>query len=220
MLELDPEELTATQREHLLLWGVVPRPVAMVSTVSPEGVTNLAPFSYFTAVGHYPMSLVFCTGRKPDMSEKDSCRNARPPSEGGTGEFTVNVLIEDLAPAATTASKPLPHGESEYQLTGLRPVPGVVVGTPRIDGSPIAFECRTTNMVPVGEFFVIIGEVVHVAIQEGLLDLSSCHIDLDRLGAVGRMGAADYVRTASRFVVARTSPLGAEKPVIGAEPVP
>jgi flavin reductase (DIM6/NTAB) family NADH-FMN oxidoreductase RutF len=203
MLELDPGELTEHQRENLLLWGVVPRPVAMVSTVSPWGAVNLAPFSYFTAVGYTPMSLLFCAGRKRDMSEKDSCRNARPRAEGGTGEFTVNVLIEDHAPAATAAAKPLPYGESEYTWAGLRPLPGIAVGTPRIDGSPIAFECRTTEVVPVGQFFIVVGEVVHLSVNEELLDRSDWRIDLDGLNPVGRMGAADYVRTFSRFTVGR-----------------
>jgi flavin reductase (DIM6/NTAB) family NADH-FMN oxidoreductase RutF len=201
VLELDPAVLTEHQSEELLLWGVVPRPVAMVSTVSPSGAANLAPFSYFTAAGYRPMSLLFCPGRRIDMSEKDSCRNARPPSEGGTGEFTVNVLTEDHARAASAAAMALPHGDSEYDLTDLTPVPGVIVGCPRIDGSPIAFECRTTAVVPVGAHFVVIGEIVHVTIEERLLDQSSYHIDLDRLGAVGRMGTIEYVRTMSRFEV-------------------
>lgn len=201
MLEFDPGSLTESQRERLLLWSVVPRPVAMVSTVSPDGVANLAPFSYFTAVGYLPMSLLFCTGPKPDLSEKDSCRNARPASEGGTGEFTVNVLIEEHARAATAAARPLPYGESEYGPARLRPVPGVVVGTPRIDGSPIAFECSTTAVVPVGSFFVVIGEIVHVTIEESLLDRSSFQIDFDRLDSIGRMGAGEFVRTFSRFEI-------------------
>lgn len=203
MLEVDPAQLTEHQRENFLLWGVVQRPVALVSTVSPDGAVNLAPFSYFTAVGYTPMSLLFCVGRKADMSEKDSCRNARLVSEGGTGEFTINVLTEDHAEAATAAAAPLPRGESEYHAARVRPVPGTVVGCPRIDGSPIAFECRTAKIVALGQFFVIIGEVVHLAISESLLDQSEFQLDLDQLRSIGRMGAADYVRTFSRFEVAK-----------------
>jgi flavin reductase (DIM6/NTAB) family NADH-FMN oxidoreductase RutF len=75
------------------------------------------------------------------------------------------------------------------------------VRAPRVEGSPIAFECRTSAVIPVGAFFVVVGEVVHVAVEEGLIDEVSFHVDLDRLGSVGRMGAADYVRTSDRFVV-------------------
>ena len=135
MVELDPRALSSEQREHLLLWAVGPRPIAMVSTVSPDGSPNIAPFSYFTAVGYEPMSLIFCAGRRTDGSEKDSCRNARPRREGGTGEFTVNVLVEQQAWAATKAATPLPPGDSEYDLTGLRPLPGVKVAAPRLEGS-------------------------------------------------------------------------------------
>jgi flavin reductase (DIM6/NTAB) family NADH-FMN oxidoreductase RutF len=203
MLDIDVADMTVRQRERLLLWSVVPRPIAMVSTVSPSGAVNLAPFSYYTAVGYSPMALLFCVGRRADGTEKDSCRNARVPAEGGTGEFTINVLIEKHAEAATTSAKPLPHGESEYELAGLRPLPGRRVHPPRIDGSPIAFECRTSVVVPVGDHFVVIGEVVHVTADEGLIDETGFHVDLDRLGSVGRMGAADYVRTLDRYVVDR-----------------
>ncbi|MFI2606504.1 flavin reductase family protein [Kitasatospora sp. NPDC018619] len=201
MLHVDVASMTARQRQRLLLWSVVPRPVAMVSTVSPGGAVNLAPFSYFTAVGHSPMALLFCAGRLADGTEKDSCRNARLPAEGGTGEFTVNVLVEQHAGAAATAAKPLPYGESEYEPAGLRALPGHAVRSPRIDGSPIAFECRTSSVLPVGDHLVVVGEVVHVVVQEGLVDEAGFHVDLDRLGAVGRMGAADFVRTRDRYAV-------------------
>ena len=206
MVELDPGALSSEQREHLLLWAVGPRPIAMVSTVSLSGTANIAPFSYFTAVGYEPMALIFCAGRRSDGSEKDSCRNARPRRDGGTGEFTVNVLVEQQAWAATEAAKPLPPGDSEYDLTGLRPLPGVKVAAPRLAGSPIAAECRTTHIHTVGNHFLVVGEVVHVSVEAGLLDPSDFHLDLDRLGLVGRMGAVDYVRTGSRFDVRRTSP--------------
>ncbi|MEU0934441.1 MULTISPECIES: flavin reductase family protein [unclassified Embleya] len=193
--------MTTRQRERLLLWSVVPRPIAMVSTVSPDGAVNLAPFSYYTAVGYSPMALLFCAGRRADGSEKDSCRNARPPAEGGTGEFTVNVLIQKHAEAATGAAKPIPHGRSEYELVGLLPIPGTRVGSPRIDGSPIAFECRTSAIVPIGDHFVVIGEVVHVTAEEDLLDTDDFHVDLTRLDAIGRMGAADYLKTQDRYTL-------------------
>lgn len=199
MFEIDVADMTEHQRERLLLWSVVPRPIAMVSTVSPDGAINLAPFSYYTAVGYDPMALLFCAGKRSDGTEKDSCRNARPPAEGGTGEFTVNVLVEDLSAAATTSAQPLPHGESEYELANLKPIPGTRVRSPRVDGSPIALECRTTAVVPVGNHFVVIGEVVHVTAESGMVDDTGFHVDLDKLGPVGRMGAADYVRTADRF---------------------
>ncbi|MFF4920650.1 flavin reductase family protein [Kitasatospora sp. NPDC001261] len=201
MLHVDVASMTARQRQRLLLWSVVPRPIAMVSTVSPGGAVNLAPFSYYTAVGYSPMALLFCASRRADGTEKDSCRNARLPAEGGTGEFTVNVLIEKHAEAATTTAKPLPYGESEYELAGLRALPGHAVRSPRIDGSPLAFECRTSSVVPVGDHSVVIGEVVHVVAEEGLVDEAGFHLDLDRLGSVGRMGAAEYVRTLDRYAV-------------------
>lgn len=201
VLQLDVDSLSVRQKERFLLWSIAPRPIAMISTISPHGKINLAPFSYFTAVGYSPMALLFCAGRRVDGTEKDTCRNARSPVEGGTGEFTINVLIESQAKAATAAARSLPHGESEYELAGLCSVPGTRVGTPRIEGSPIAFECRTSSIIPVGDFSIVVGEVVHIAVDEDLVNKTEFNIDLDRLCSVGRMGSADYVRTADRFLV-------------------
>lgn len=197
-MELEPKNLQPEIRNKILTGCVVPRPIALVSTVSPNGEENLAPFSYFNAVGHFPMALLFCVGRRPDLSEKDSLRNARFVGDGGTGEFVVNVAVETYAPDVAAAAEPLPEGESEFELTSLTPVFSKVVRPPRVAESPVAFECRTTHIVPVRGFHVVIGEVVHVFIQDDLLD-ERFHIDADKLGMSGHMAGATYCRTRDRF---------------------
>lgn len=84
-MEIDPEQLDPGVRYKLLIGSVVPRPIALVSSLSPQGVVNLAPFSYFCAVGHKPLALAFSIAKKPDGSEKDTLRNVRPRAEGGKG---------------------------------------------------------------------------------------------------------------------------------------
>lgn len=197
-MELDPHTLPPETRNKILLGCVVPRPIALVSTVSPNGAQNLAPFSYFNAVGHFPMALLFCVGRRPDLSEKDSLRNARFVEDGGTGEFVVNAAVESYAQHVAVAAQPLPYEESEFELTSLTPVASSVVQPPRIAESPVSFECRTTHVVPVGGFHVVIGEVVHVFIRDDLLD-ERFHIDADKLAALGRMAGSTYCRTRDRF---------------------
>ena len=197
-MELDPRSLTAKKRENILLGCVVPRPIALISTISPDGAPNLAPYSYFTAIGHFPMGLLFCSGRRADMSEKDSTRNARPVTEGGTGEFVVNMSIESYIQSVAAASESIPYGKSEFELTGLTTTASQVVQAPRVAESPVAFECRTSHVVPAGGFNVVIGEVVHVFVRDDLLD-EHFHINFNKLSAIGRMGGTEYCRTQDRF---------------------
>ena len=111
-MEADPRDLEISERYKLLIGCVVPRPIALVSTVSPSGELNLAPFSFFNGVGSNPMTLVFCPGNKLDGGEKDTLANCKPVAEGGTGEFVVNVAVESYAAAMAAAAEPLPPGES------------------------------------------------------------------------------------------------------------
>ncbi len=202
-MELDPSVLPAADRYKLLIGGIVPRPIAFVSTVSPDGRENLAPFSFFCGVGSDPMTLLFCPANKPDGSEKDSLRNAKPASEGGVGEFVVNVATEAYERLVAAAAEPLAYGESEFTLTGLTPAPSRIVRPPRVAESPIAFECRTVQVVrtnpgtPAGGN-IVIGQVVHVYVRDDLIN-ERHHIDPVKLAAIGRMGGIGYTRTRDRF---------------------
>src|SRR5215510_13173869 len=146
-MDLDPASLSIPDRYKLLIGLIVPRPIAFVSTVSPDGRLNLAPFSFFNGLSSEPMSLLFCPANKPDGSEKDSLRNAKPVDEAGTGEFVVNVVAEEFERKMAAAAEPLPYGESEFALSGLTPVPSAVVRPPRVLESPASFECRTDRVI-------------------------------------------------------------------------
>ena len=93
-MEIDPQELEPRERYKLLIGCIVPRPIAMVTTVSPDGAVNLAPFSFYNGVGSNPMTVLFCPANQPDGSEKDTLRNCKPVAEGGVGEFVVNAAVE------------------------------------------------------------------------------------------------------------------------------
>ncbi len=202
-MELDPSKLAQPDRYKLLIGGIVPRPIAFVSTVSPDGRDNLAPFSFFCGVGSDPMTLLFCPANKADGSEKDSLRNAKPVAEGGVGEFVVNVATEAYERLVAAAAEPLAFGESEFKLTGLTPAPSRVVRPARVAESPIAFECRTvqvvrTNPGKAAGGNIVIGEVVHVYVRDDLIN-ERHHIDPAKLAAIGRMGGIGYARTRDRF---------------------
>lgn len=202
-MELDPSQLVAPDRYKLLIGCIVPRPIALVSTCSPAGRLNLAPFSFFCGVGSNPMTLLFCPANKPDGSEKDSLRNAKPVAEGGAGEFVVNVASTAYATKVAAAAEPLGYGESEFELAGLTPAPSRLVKAPRVAESPVAFECRTLSVVRTnaGRALggnIVLGEVVHVFVRDDLIN-ERLHTDPAKLDAIGRMGGLTYCRTRDRF---------------------
>jgi len=202
-MNLDPAALAVAERYKLLIGGIVPRPIAFVSTISPEGQFNLAPFSFFAGVGANPMTVLFCPANTSDGSEKDSLRNAKLLSEGGTGEFVVNIVSEDFARQMAACAEPLAYGESEFDLSGLHSASSLKVRPPRVVESPISFECRTVQVIrtnpgqPSGGN-IVIGEVIHIIARDGLIN-DRHHVDPAMLNAVGRMGGLGYCRTADRF---------------------
>jgi flavin reductase (DIM6/NTAB) family NADH-FMN oxidoreductase RutF len=199
-MEFDPETLSLDQRYKILTGCVVPRPIAFVSTLSVAGVPNLAPYSQFTFASIFPAALLFCVGRKPDRTEKDTVVNARPRGAGGTGEFVVNVAIEDYARDISTTSLDTAAGVSEWALTSLHPTPSVKVAPARVAEAPIAFECVTMQVVPVGAFGVVIGKIVLMHIRDDLIN-EKYHVDPDAYGPIGRMAGNSYVRVHDRFDV-------------------
>jgi flavin reductase (DIM6/NTAB) family NADH-FMN oxidoreductase RutF len=203
-MELSPADLPAADRYKLLIGCIVPRPVAFVSTIAPDGRSlNLAPFSFFNGVGSNPMTLLFCPANRADGAEKDTLLNCKPREEGGTGQFVVNAAIDAYAPRVAAASEPLPYGESEFELVGLTPAPSRLVRPPRVAQSPVAFECETVQVVrtnpgaPAGGN-IVIGRVVHIFVRDDLVN-ERFHIDPGALDAVGRMGGTTYCRTRDRF---------------------
>ena len=203
---IDPAELPVDRRYALMIGSIVPRPIAVVGSCAPDGSEpNLAPFSFYAGAGSDPMCLLFCPANRPDGSEKDSLRHAKPRAEGGAGEFTVAVATESLIRQVVSCAEELRPGESEFDLSGLKPVPGTKVRAPRVAESPIAFECRTLQVIrtnpgrPSGGN-IVIGEVVWIHADPALID-ERLRIDPDRLQAVGRMGGMDYARTRDRFAL-------------------
>ncbi|WP_435008547.1 flavin reductase family protein [Tundrisphaera lichenicola] len=198
-MEIDPQALAFNLCYKLVIGCVVPRPIAVVSTVSVDGMPNVAPFSYFTVASHSPLSLAFTVGGlKGDGSIKDTLRNARFVEEGGVGEFVVNIADESYAEAMARTGESIPYGESEFHHAGLTPMPSQVIKPPRVGEASVSFECKTTHVIPIGIASMVIGEVKHIYVKDHLID-ERYRIDADKLGAIGRMAGDDYVRTRDRF---------------------
>jgi flavin reductase (DIM6/NTAB) family NADH-FMN oxidoreductase RutF len=206
-MELDPAKLSQSERYRLMIGCIVPRPIAVVSTISRDGKANLAPFSFFNGIGARPMTLLFCPVNTADGSEKDTLRNCKPEDEGGTGEFVVNLALEDYRREVAAAGEALPYGESEFELAGLTPTPGRVVRTPRLAESPACFECRTRQVLRLapgepGGANIVIGEVVHIQVADDLVD-EKLRVRPGALQAIGRLGGLEYCTTRDRFELPR-----------------
>ena len=206
-MEILPADLLIRDRYKLLIGTIVPRPIAFVSTVSPDGAANLAPYSFFTAVGSNPMTMLFCPGTRIDGTDKDTLKNSLPPEEGGTGQFVVNVATEDYALQVAGAAEELPHGKSEFELTGLTPIPSSRVRPPRVAESPVAYECETIQVIRTnpGEPTsgnIVLGEVLCIHVDDALVS-ERFHVDSEGLRAIGRMGGPEYCRTGDRFEMPR-----------------
>lgn len=202
-MDIDPSELSVRERYGLMVGAIAPRPIAVVSTCSPAGDLNLAPFSFFTGLGSNPMTLVFCPANGRGGVEKDTLRNAKPVSEGGTGEFVVGVATSAQIRRIVATSEPLPHGESEFELAGLTPVPSQVVAPPRVAESPVSFECRTIQVIRTndgrpGGGNLVLGEVVHLYVADEILDETGS-LRAEALPLIGRMGGQEYLNCTDRF---------------------
>lgn len=194
---------TASLRDReaykLLSGSVVPRPIAWVSTVSPAGGLNIAPFSFFQAVCSEPPTLMVSVGKRPTGELKDTGLNAL-----ALGEFVVNMVNFELAPAMNATSCDYPYGTDEFELAGLRTAPSKLVRPPRVAEAPIAFECRLSQTLTLGrdeEYVLLFGEVVAFYVRDDLYD--NGRIDHARLQPVGRLAGNAYSRQGEIFELVR-----------------
>ena len=185
LLALDPRD-----RYKLLTAVVIPRPVAWVTTLSPGGVVNAAPYSFFNLFGKDPALVVLGLEHKSDGSPKDTARNIRE-----TGEFVVNIATPALneAMVATAAAYPAEQGEPE--TLGLATAASTRVKPPRLADVPVAIECRHTVTLGFSpERDLVIGEAIGLAARDGLIDLERMYVEWDGDYPVARLFADRYAR--------------------------
>jgi len=199
-VDFDPESLPAADRYGLLISLIAPRPIAWVSTVDAEGRPNLAPFSFFTGITGSPMTICFCPANHRDGRKKDTLANIE-----ATGEFVVNVVGEALAERMNRTSAEYPRGVSEFEAAGLTMEPSAKVRPPSVKEAPAQLECRTLQIVRVGEGplagNLVIGTVVHLRVWDSIWkDGRVSHLDLK---PIGRMEGAWYTRTQDAFEMPR-----------------
>ena len=200
MTTLDPNDLDPRDAYRLLISSVVPRPIAWVSTICADGSLNLAPFSFFNAIGGQPPTIMFSVSRRAG-DDKDTLRNVRE-----TGEFVLHIVNEELAEKMNATSGDYAHGDSEFERAGLATAKSAVVAPPRVADAAIAMECRLTQLVPIGRGAntLVIGEVLRYHVRDGLLR-DDYLVDATRLKPVARLGGEEYATLGTVFKMPRPS---------------
>lgn len=196
-MQIDFTALTAQQCYKLMVNLIVPRPIALVTTLSPGGVVNAAPFSVFNMVGEDPPLVMVSINKLPGGAFKDTARNIL-----AQREFVVHIADEASAAAMDATAAELPADVSEIDVAGFTVAPSVDVKPPRIVEVPVAFECTLHETMESESRYVFFGRIMRLHAREGLVDLDSMRVDLNAFAPVGRFGAGQYVRLRDRFLVA------------------
>jgi len=204
MLSFNPADHKVSDIYKLMVGLIVPRPVALVSTVDRDGIPNVAPFSFFSGVGSNPPTVLFCPSlRSPDRlpdDRKDTLRNVEQ-----TGEFVINIVSDAIASAANLTAAEVGPEVDEFALAGLTPIPGEVVRVPRVAESPAQIECKLLQIVFTGQGsgagVIVLGQIVRVHVRADLEE--NFRIDPARLDAVGRMAGSTWAHTRDRFDLER-----------------
>ncbi|MBA4534227.1 flavin reductase [Brevibacillus halotolerans] len=194
-MELRISELERQEKYKLLIGGIIPRPIAWVTSHNPAGVVNAAPFSYFNVACIDPMMISIAVSRKPRQVMKDTARNI---SE--TKEFVVNTVDVHNVALVNETSADFPADQSEVEALGLDLTPSQAIKVPRLALSRIHFECKLHQIVTLGEpaaSDLIIGEVVHVHIDDSMY--FNGKIDAEKFAPVSRLAGHTYATLGELF---------------------
>lgn len=188
----------------LMTSAIIPRPIAFVSTISNEGIPNLAPFSYFSMVSHNPpmVSISFSISRRRPKDTRENILSTR--------EFTVNIISESFVEAANATSVESPATTDEWILSGLTPKPSLSVKPPLVHESSVSLECelysfqdicapRTSHITTT----VVLGLIKHMHVRENVLDDTGEAVDPGKLQPVSRLGGVRYGRVTEAFELPR-----------------
>lgn len=198
-MEFDFAKLNAKDKYKLLTSTVIPRPIALVSTIDDEGRVNAAPYSFFNMVSEDPPTCVLGVQRRPDGRPKDTAHLIRE-----QGEFVVNMVDMDLAEAMNITAINFEPGVNEVEMARLTPVASRLIKAPRIAEAPVAFECKRTFTLQLSaERDIVVGEVLTMHVRDGLIDPETLYLDQSKYDVVGRLYADLYCPLRDVFALRR-----------------
>ena len=197
----DPNELEHTAIYKLLTGSIIPRPIGWISSVSEKGINNLAPFSYFNAVGDDPPHVMFSTGRG-NNTNKDTLNNVL-----STKQFVVNMVTEELTEQMNSSAQAVHSDIDEFELAGVTAIASLKVKPMRVKESPISFECELVHHYFLeghknGGACVIIGRIVMMHFDDNVL-LDNYKINLENYKPVSRLAGSNYSKIGELFSIKR-----------------
>ena len=200
-MQFNPNELEHTAVYKLLTGSVIPRPIGWISTVDANGINNLAPFSYFNAVGEDPPHVMFSTTRG-NNTNKDTLNNVLE-----NGQFVVNMVTEELAEKMNTTAQTLPSDVDEFQLAGLTPIPSKLIKPMRVKESLVTFECEMVHHYFLenhknGGSCIVIGRIVMMHFDDSVL-LDNYKINLENYKPIARLAGSNYAKLGELFQIKR-----------------
>jgi flavin reductase (DIM6/NTAB) family NADH-FMN oxidoreductase RutF len=200
-MQYNPQDLEQSAIYKLLTGIVIPRPIGWISTISENGINNLAPFSYFNAVGDDPPHVMFSTVHS-NISNKDTLNNVLK-----TKQFVVNMVTEDLVEQMNMTSQPIPANESEFELAGLTPIESILVLPPRVKECKITMECEMVHHYKLensktGGATIVIGKIVLFHIDKSVL-LHNYKINLETYKPIARLAGSNYSKLGDIFSIKR-----------------
>jgi flavin reductase (DIM6/NTAB) family NADH-FMN oxidoreductase RutF len=192
-------DLSKQDRYKLLSGIVIPRPIALVTTLDANGAVNAGPFSFFNVFSEDPPLVALGLQHKADRTPKDTTRNIHR-----DGEFVVNMVDEALASSMNDCAVDFPSGESEVAALGLAVSPSVDVKVPRLAAAPFALECKRSVSLAFGPGReLLVGEVLRIHAREGLVDAANMYVDLAAYRPIGRLFGNLYTYQRESFVMDR-----------------
>jgi flavin reductase (DIM6/NTAB) family NADH-FMN oxidoreductase RutF len=200
-MQFDPNELEHTAVYKLLTGAIIPRPIGWISSISENGISNLAPFSYFNAVGDDPPHVMFAVGSNKHQ-QKDTLTNVL-----ATKQFVVNMVTEALVEQMNTTAQAVAAEVDEFELAGLTPLKSIKIKPFRVAESPITFECELVHHYFLedhkqGGACIVIGRIVLMHFEEEVL-LDNYKINLDTYQPIARLAGSYYSKLGALFSVKR-----------------
>jgi len=200
-MKIDPANTSQKDIYKILTGTVIPRPIGWVSSISESGLPNLAPFSFFNAVGEDPPHIMFSTVRSGNTN-KDTLNNVL-----ATKQFVVNMATEDLVDAMNATSVNLPPDGNEFEYAGLTAIASDIVVAPRVKESPVSFECELVHHYSLeghqdGGAVIMIGRIVMFHVDDSIL-LDNYKINQDVYRPVARLAGANYAKLGEIFSIKR-----------------
>lgn len=201
-MQFDPNDLDYSALYKLLTGSVIPRPIGWISTVDENGINNLAPFSYFNAVGEDPPHVMFSTVRG-NNTNKDTLTNVL-----ANKQFVVNMVTEELAEQMNTTSQSVTSDIDEFELAGLTPIPSLKIKPMRVKESPISFECEMVHHYFLenhkqGGACIIIGRILMMHFDDAVV-LDNYKIDMENYKPIARLAGSNYSKIGEIFSIKRS----------------